>query len=74
MTFKQLLKSQGFTQAKLSKALIKQFGYYKYQQQISEWVKGIRLPDLDAIYYVSKVLAVSCDVLVESFMEGRVCQ
>lgn len=68
MTFNQLLKSKNMTQSKLSKLLAKDFKHFKYQQQISDWAMGIRYPTADSIFYIAKILNVSCDEVIESLM------
>ena len=69
MSFKELLKSKGFTQKKLVKELNNK-ECYKYQQQISEWCSGKRLPDLMSAYHISRILDVTIDELVKSFLSG----
>lgn len=69
MTFLQLLKENDFTQSALARSLATEFGHYKYQQQISEWCKGVRKPDIESVYYMSQILGVSCDDIIRSLLE-----
>ena len=68
---KRLLQSKNITLPMLSEILRKEFRCYKYRQQISQWFNGIRLPDVESLYYMSKILSVSCDDLIPMFMEIR---
>ena len=61
--------SRGMSQARLVGEMRDKFHWYKYQQQVNEWVTGVRLPDIESIYYMSKVLQVSCETLIEIFLE-----
>ena len=63
MDFDKLLKSKGFTQQKLVEKL-KLKKCYKYQQQISDWCRGVRTPDALTIYHIANILNVPIDLLV----------
>jgi transcriptional regulator with XRE-family HTH domain len=67
MTFKELLKSNDFTQLRLSKRLAK-MGICKYRQQISEWVCGIRTPDLEIAVKIAEILNCPLDVVANSLL------
>lgn len=71
MTFKELLKNRGYNQKSLVNRLSANYGLYKYQQQISDWITGVRLPDIESVYYMSKILKVSCGELIEMFIGER---
>lgn len=66
---KVLLGNRNLTIPKLSEILRTRFNCYKYRQQISQWVNGIRLPDIESVYYLSQIINVSCDDLIPMFME-----
>lgn len=70
MNLKELLKDKKITQLRLTEKLYKQFNYNKYQQQISSWVNGVSLPDSLAVYYISQVLSVSCDVVIKACLKS----
>lgn len=67
MNLNELVRSCGFTQKQLVERL-KKFNCYKYQQQISEWCRGIRSPDIESVYYLSKILNVSTDNIISCFI------
>ena len=69
MTFKQLMKIKGYTQSKLVKELNNK-KCYKYQQQVSDWCSGKRLPDIISLYYISKILEVTVDDLTNCFLKS----
>lgn len=69
MTFLEILKAKGFTQKSLCKHLESK-NCYKYQQQVSEWCRGVRMPDLLCVYHLSKILDISIDDLTISILEG----
>ena len=69
MTFNQILKSKGLTQKKLVELLNKK-SCFKYQQQISQWSKGIRVPDALSIYYMSQILEIFSDELLLCFLKS----
>ena len=69
MTFKQLMKIKGYTQSKLVKELTNK-NCYKYQQQVSDWCSGKRLPDIISLYYISKILEVTVDDLTNCFLKS----
>lgn len=68
MNFKELMRYKGYTQSKLSKKLRTEYHHYKFQQQISDWINGVRLPDIETLYYISKILNISCDDLIPMFL------
>lgn len=68
---KMLMKESGYTFPMLSNILRQRFRCYKYPQQISQWFNGIRLPDIESVYYLSLILSISCDNLIPMFMEIR---
>lgn len=65
MSFKQLLKKKNLTQDKVIEKMRK-LKFYKYQQQVSDWVNGVRLPDLTSVYYLAQVLGVSMEEITEA--------
>ena len=69
--FKQLLLASGFTEPMLVKELADRFNWHKYQQQVSQWANGIRLPDIESVYYMSIILQVSCEALIKIFLEMK---
>ena len=69
MSLKQLIKQKNLSQQIISEILCKKYHHFKYQQQISEWCLGIRLPDILSVYYLSKILDVSTDTIIESVLD-----
>ncbi len=69
MSLKSLIKQKGFTQKGISAIFKNEFKYSKAQQQISDWCLGNRLPDIKSVYYLSKILEVSTDEIIESVLE-----
>ncbi len=69
MNLKQLLKTHGLSHEMISRLLIKN-KCFKYRQQVSDWVRGIRLPDLISVYYLSKILHESMEVVVEACLKS----
>ncbi len=69
MSLKKLIKEKGFTQKIISFELCNTYKHYKYQQQVSSWCNGTTLPDVKSVYYLSKILGVTTDVIIESVME-----
>jgi transcriptional regulator with XRE-family HTH domain len=61
--------SRGMSQSMLVGEMRDKFHWYKYQQQVNQWATGFRLPDIESLYYMSKVLQVSCETLIEIFLE-----
>lgn len=73
MSLKELISKQNCTQSKLAKDL-KTLNCYKYQQQVSDWMTGKRLPDAYSIWCMSKILNVSTDTVIEASLKsaGRI--
>lgn len=69
MSLKQLIKQKGFTQKAISSIFNNEFNHFKAQQQISEWCLGTRLPDIKSVYYLSQILNVSTDTIIETVLE-----
>ena len=61
MSFKELIKSKGFTQEKLG-AIV-----HKSHTTIYSWCKGICEPDCKSIILLAKVLDVSVEQIVKVF-------
>jgi len=68
MTLKELLKEKRITQEKLCRRMRKN-DFCKYQQQVSEWIKGKRIPDLRSAYHLSLALECSADVVIKAVFE-----
>lgn len=68
-TLKELIKNGNCTQTKLANEMQK-MKCYKYQQQISEWINGVRLPDAYSIWCLSKILNVSADDVLEACLKS----
>lgn len=69
MLLRDLFLSKNITQSEVSKELAN-LKCYKHQQQISEWINGIRTPDAFSIYCLSKVLGVSADEVLEASLKS----
>lgn len=69
MSLKTLIKEKGYTQKSISFELCNTYKHYKYQQQVSAWCSGITLPDIKSVFYLSKILNVTTDKIIESVME-----
>ena len=71
MNIKELLKDKQLTQAGISYELYKQYKIYRTQAIISRWLSGKTSPDIEIVYYLSKILNVSCDELILSILETK---
>ena len=73
MSFRELLARRNYTQSKLIKGL-KELNCKSYQQQVSEWVNGKKIPNAFSVWCISKVLGVSTDVVIEASLKsaGRI--
>lgn len=71
MSLKLLIKQSGLSQQAVSEILCNKYKHYKYQQQISKWCLGTCMPDIESVYYLSKILNTSTDVIIESVLEGK---
>ena len=63
-TFKDLVKSKGFTQAELAVKV------GCSQRAVSYWISGRNLPTLKEAYYLSKTLGVTLEELAIIFLYG----
>ena len=69
MPLKELFKKEKCTQEYIAQQM-KVLNCKKYRQQISEWVRGERLPDAYSIWCLSKILGVSADEVLEACLES----
>jgi len=65
MTLKELLKQKKVSQEKLVRYFLTN-DHYKWQQQVSSWITGKRLPDVTSIFYIAKLLGCSTDEVINS--------
>ena len=65
MTFKELMKRKGYTQAELAEII------GVNQATISGWQNGLRTPRTKQLPLIAKALGVSVNTLVKSFAEGE---
>ncbi len=70
MSLKELFRQKKITQEGICLELKDRFCVYKYQQQISDWIKGVRLIDLQSAYYISKILNVDMSLVAEASMRS----
>ncbi len=73
MSLKELFLEKNCTQSELVDQL-KKMKCFKYQQQISEWMTGKRLPDAYSIWCLSKILNVQSEIVLEAALKsaGRI--
>lgn len=73
MSLKELMTQQNCTQSKIADEL-KELNCYKYQQQVSDWITGKRLPDAYSIWCLAKILRVSAETVLEASLKsaGRI--
>jgi len=63
MALKEILKQKKISQEQIVRFFLKH-NHYKYQQQVSDWITGKRLPDITSVYYLSKLLNCSADEII----------
>ncbi|MBP3431780.1 MAG: hypothetical protein J6K39_02880 [Clostridia bacterium] len=69
MNLGELLKKEKVSHEFVAKKLCEK-GCFKYRQQVTSWVTGVRLPDAESIYWLSKILKVSSDVVLEAALKS----
>lgn len=67
MNLKELFEENKISQGNLILKM-KALKHFKYQQQVSEWLRGVRLIDTLSVYYVSKVLNCPADAVLKASM------
>lgn len=71
MDFEDLLKKRNITQAGISMELQERFNCYRTQAVISGWFSGKVLPSIQIVVYLSKILNVSCDEIINAILDKR---
>lgn len=70
MSLKQLMKSKGITQECIVIEFRKKFKHFKYQQQVSAWVRGAYMPDLLSVYYLAKLFDEPLEIVIEACLKS----
>jgi len=68
MTLKALLEQKKMKQSELARCFV-EVKHYKFQQQISGWVNGVRLPDFWSLFYMAKILNCPVDEVANAVFE-----
>lgn len=71
MTTKELLKTRNLTQSGISYELRKRFGIERTQAVIGRWLSGQMSPNIEIIKYLSIILEITCDDLINIILENK---
>ena len=71
MDFEDLLKKRNITQAGICIELKERFNCNRAQTIVSRWFSGKVLPSIQIVVYLSKILNVSCDEIINLILDKR---